>query len=72
MNDSDNGPADSRMGAYLEGHHHPYKAFPPRVIFVARSGDDWFRLEGIGRVCVNVTSTVPQRVYSIVVAEPCR
>lgn len=34
-NDADAGPADSRMAAYLDGHHHPHYALPPRIAFVA-------------------------------------
>lgn len=33
--DSENGPADSRMVAYLERRHHPQLALAPRVIYFA-------------------------------------
>ena len=33
------GPADSRMAAYFDGHHHPQEAMPPRIGFVATDGD---------------------------------
>ena len=32
------GVADPRMAAYLDGHHHPQQALPPRVAFVALVG----------------------------------
>ena len=34
------GPADARVSAYLEGHHHPQQALAPRVAFVALHGAD--------------------------------
>lgn len=37
--DRDAGPADARMAAYLEGHHHPQQALAPRTAFVALDGD---------------------------------
>jgi len=33
------GPADPRMAAYLDGEHHPQQALPPRVGYVASSGE---------------------------------
>ena len=39
INDSDNGPADTRIAAYLDGHHHPHQALPPRVAYLASIGD---------------------------------
>ena len=36
--DSDAGPADARMIAYLEGRHHPQQALAPRTAFVALDG----------------------------------
>src|SRR5690349_8346664 len=32
------GPADGRMGAYLEGNHHPQEALAPRRGYVALAG----------------------------------
>ena len=29
------GPGDERMGAYLEGTHHPNRALPPRTAWIA-------------------------------------
>ena len=39
LSDATDGPADPRMAAYLEGLHHPHQALPPRVGYVALSGD---------------------------------
>ena len=36
--DTDAGPADARMVAYLEGRHHPQQALGPRIAFVALDG----------------------------------
>ena len=33
--DLENGAADPRMAAYLDGQHHPHKALLPRVAYVA-------------------------------------
>jgi GNAT superfamily N-acetyltransferase len=33
------GPADSRMAAYFDGHHHPEQALPPRVGYIATTGE---------------------------------
>lgn len=33
------GPADPRTSLYLEGTHHPQRALPPRVAFMALEGD---------------------------------
>ena len=33
------GPADPRTAAYLAGTHHPQRALPPRVAFVALKGN---------------------------------
>lgn len=33
------GPADARMAAYLDGHHHPQQALASRTAFVALDGD---------------------------------
>ena len=38
--DNTAGPGDSRIAAYLDGHHHPQQALPPRTAFVALDGDD--------------------------------
>jgi len=38
--DSQAGPADARMVAYLDGQHHPQPALAPRMAFVALAGDD--------------------------------
>lgn len=38
--DSRAGPADERMAAYLDGHHHPQQALAPRTAFVALDGDN--------------------------------
>ncbi|MFL5557173.1 MAG: GNAT family N-acetyltransferase [Gemmatimonadaceae bacterium] len=38
--DTQAGPADARMAAYLDGKHHPQQALPPRTAFVALAGDD--------------------------------
>jgi GNAT superfamily N-acetyltransferase len=38
--DSEAGPADARMAAYLDGQHHPQQALAPRTAFVALAGDD--------------------------------
>lgn len=35
VGDSEVGPADPRMAAYLEGVHHPQQALEPRVAFLA-------------------------------------
>jgi GNAT superfamily N-acetyltransferase len=35
LSDPGAGLADPRMAAYLEGHHHPQQALPPRVAYVA-------------------------------------
>lgn len=35
LGDPDAGPADPRMGAYLDGQHHPRGALPPRTAYVA-------------------------------------
>jgi GNAT superfamily N-acetyltransferase len=32
-------PADPRMGAYLDGKHHPQQALQPRIIFICLEGD---------------------------------
>jgi GNAT superfamily N-acetyltransferase len=32
------GPADPRIAAYLAGQHHPQKALPPRIGYVALAG----------------------------------
>jgi GNAT superfamily N-acetyltransferase len=37
--DPERGPADPRMALYLEGKHHPQRALPPRIGFVALDGD---------------------------------
>jgi GNAT superfamily N-acetyltransferase len=37
--DVEAGPADSRMAKYLDGDHHPQKALPARVAYVAMDGD---------------------------------
>ena len=37
--DPTTGPADPRMGLYLEGKHHPQRALAPRVIFVCLEGN---------------------------------
>lgn len=33
------GPADERMGAYLDGRHHPQQALRPRTAYIALAGD---------------------------------
>jgi GNAT superfamily N-acetyltransferase len=33
------GPPDPRVAAYLDGQHHPQQALPPRVGYVALSGE---------------------------------
>jgi GNAT superfamily N-acetyltransferase len=38
VGDSDAGAADPRMEAYLEGRHHPQRARPPRIAYVALDG----------------------------------
>ncbi|MFL5558353.1 MAG: GNAT family N-acetyltransferase, partial [Gemmatimonadaceae bacterium] len=38
--DTQAGPADARMAAYLDGKHHPQQALPTRTAFVALAGDD--------------------------------
>ncbi len=35
LSDPDAGPGDPRIAAYLDGRHHPHRALPPRVGFVA-------------------------------------
>ena len=37
--DHEAGPADARMAAYLDGHHHPQQALAPRTAFVALDGN---------------------------------
>jgi len=39
LGDADAGPADERMAAYLDGHHHPQQALAPRTGFAAFAGD---------------------------------
>ena len=38
--DVEAGPADARMGAYLDGQHHPQRALAPRTALVAIEADD--------------------------------
>ena len=38
--DPDAGPADERMARYLDGHHHPQQALPPRTAFMAVSSGE--------------------------------
>jgi hypothetical protein len=35
LTDASAGPADERIAAYLQGKHHPQRALPPRVAWVA-------------------------------------
>jgi GNAT superfamily N-acetyltransferase len=39
LTDASAGAADSRMGAYFEGQHHPQQALPPRTGYVAIARD---------------------------------
>lgn len=40
IGDAEAGPADPRMGAYLQGTHHPRDALAPRIAFLASQGDE--------------------------------
>ena len=35
LTDPTSSAADPRMAVYLDGHHHPQKALPPRIAYVA-------------------------------------
>jgi len=49
--DPDAGPADERMAGYLDGHHHPQQALPPRTAFIAVS-----RGEVVGYIAGHATT----------------
>jgi len=49
--DPDAGPADERMARYLDGHHHPQQALPPRTAFIAVS-----RGEVVGYIAGHATT----------------